>query len=102
MSKPPGLYDKYIVFKRDSLTMLDDGNYNTDEVHAVDGCFVLRFQDPHARPALEAYAREVEPTNPELARDILSKIGQHVDDCGDSSGEHGLSKEEQTREPATD
>lgn len=51
-----GLYKKYQVKK-----------YDTGE--DVDGCFVLRLKDEHARRAIETYAEEVD--NEILSRQLL-------------------------------
>lgn len=54
-----GLYNKYTIIK------------NSDVSVVKDKCFILKPQnDPHARAALEAYAKSVEAENPELANDI--------------------------------
>ena len=66
-----GLYNKFTVTRT-------DGKSEPGEKH--DGCdyFVLDLtHDPHAIPALVAYAASCETDYPLLARDLILKVGSH-------------------------
>jgi len=63
-SSKRGLYDKYEINRT-------DGRSEQGEQH--DGCnyFVLDLDhDPHALPALAAYAKSCAKTHPQLAKDL--------------------------------
>lgn len=65
-----GLHDKYIVRRTDGSSEEGGKHY---------GCqyFVLDLNhDPHAIPALEAYAESCKHSHPELSEDLLSRIAR--------------------------
>ena len=66
--KDIGLYNKYIVYRGDGADRLGEKH---------DGCdyFVLDItHDPHALPALIAYADSCEQDYPLLAQDLRRKV----------------------------
>lgn len=65
-----GLYDKFTVI--DNRT----GAQHTGRKH-----FVMFFDDPECKAALETYALTVADRNPALANDILSEINGEISDC---------------------
>ena len=60
-----GLYPKYIVTKSDGSPV--DGEY-----------FVLKFDDPYAKAALQVYAQVIESENPKLSKDIYERVGNDI------------------------
>ena len=59
-----GLYRKYRVTRL-------DGSSRSGRKHELCEYFVLDLEhDPHARPALEAYAESCEDSHPHLAADL--------------------------------
>jgi hypothetical protein len=60
-----GLYHKYNVTKADGSPI--DGEY-----------FVLKFDDPYAKAALQVYAQVVESENPRLSKDIYDRVGNDI------------------------
>lgn len=66
--KSPGLYQKYIVTRT-------DGTDRPGGKHDGCGHFVLDVDcDPHALPALEAYADSCEEDYPQLASDLRRAV----------------------------
>ena len=60
-----GLYHKYNVTKADGSPV--DGEY-----------FVLKFDDPYAKAALQVYSKIIETENPQLAKDIYDRVGNDL------------------------
>lgn len=58
MNEHKGLYGKYIILKSSTAQPIEGQ------------AFVLKVSDPHAKPALLAYADSCQTDNPELAADI--------------------------------
>lgn len=70
MTQDGPIFEKYIVTRT-------DGKSAPGQKH--DGCayFVLDLDhDPHALPALAAYARSCETTHPQLARDLGQTVAK--------------------------
>lgn len=68
-----GLFQKFIVTRT-------DGSSGPGGKHELCEYFVLDIDhDPHAMPALEAYARACASTHPELAVDLQQRYGLPVD-----------------------
>lgn len=68
MDKRMGLYHKFIVERT-------DGKHLPGEKHDRCAYFVLDLtHDPHAIPAVAAYAESCKDEYPFLARDLLAKI----------------------------
>lgn len=84
---PDGIYPKYVVFKHPDF--IPDNYYavgwQTSEPgesmrherleHVEDFCFVLKISDPHARPALAAYAQSVRNERPRLSTELMELLG---------------------------
>lgn len=70
-SKPDteqGLYEKYRVYRTDGLD-------NVGGPRADDKYFVLNLtRDPHAKPAMAAYAASVNPTHAILSTDMIREV----------------------------
>ena len=60
-----GLYNKYNVTKADGSPV--EGEY-----------FVLKFDDPLAKAALQCYALIVEEIDPQLTKDIYDRVGNDL------------------------
>ncbi len=68
--KSTGLYTKFHVERA-------DGSSQPGQKHHGCAYFVLDLDhDPHARPALLAYAKSCEAQYPELAKDLRAKLEQ--------------------------
>jgi len=107
--------DKYTVFKSKDVHWSGDSESSNPGMYpalaqvcsddALDGCFVIRLQDPFAAPALEAYAASIEaglkaidivtpsgtaPVLDEGRHDHLVEIVDYVRDLAERSREmHG-------------
>lgn len=67
-SEAQGLFQKFTVTRTDGSD-LPGGKHHGCEYFVLDlGC------DPHAIPALEAYAKSCENTHPALASDLVKRI----------------------------
>jgi hypothetical protein len=89
MSGDRGIYHKFVVTRT-------DGRSAPGEKHADCFCFVLdAYHDPHALPALKAYADACEPTHPMLAADLRTLIAaMEQQDWGNRCAGSGLAPEE--------
>ena len=62
-----GFYDKFQVVRRTTGEEVTDATFTLIPAH-----------DPHALPALLAYADSVASSNPDLARDLRALVEEHA------------------------